>query len=107
MKFFVPGYENAGAAENLLDACARFTNSEIPTSRIYSVSFAHNGKAYEAIVGQPIDSYFQAGGPVFCILKRHNAYVICLHSRGVRSGEPILVGTASVSKTTHFDETNA
>ncbi len=91
------------AAEKLLDACAKFTSSKIPTPSIYCISFVYNGRELEAKVGNPIDAYFQAGGPVFCILERSDAFIICLDSRGVRRGEPILVGKESVVEIQPFE----
>lgn len=103
MKFFIPLVEEDAQAEGVIAAASRFTGHPIPSPRIYSIAYKHNGKSMKATVGESPNLYYHEEGPVICILGDETLYAVCTKNRGVGRGEPILVGRRSVLWVIHFD----
>ena len=93
MKFFIPAADSPEQAERVLAAVAQHVGYPVPSKRIYSVSYVHNGQAMTATVGEFPDPYYRAPGPVVCILETPTCLAVCTHGRGVGRGDgPIYVG---------------
>ena len=103
MKFFIPHAENDAQAERVLDSICKFVGSTVPARRVHMLHFKHNGKEFTVEVGKPAPTYYQEGEPVVIAIIPGDPYKICLPTRGVVSGEPILVGHNSVIEVWHFD----
>jgi hypothetical protein len=103
MRFFVPLAEDDAQAERVFAAIAESNHRPIPPTnkRLFRLTYKHNGKNYVAEVGQPINAYYGVGGPVVAIFGGE-PLLVCLATRGVNSGDPILVGVSSVSDIEYF-----
>lgn len=104
MRFFIPLASSDEEAESVLDSTAKFTGFPIPSPRIYSIAYRHNGIEMIATVGKEPNKYYQTAGPVIAILFRTGCYAICTANRRVLRGEPILVGEQSVSSVRRFED---
>ncbi|MCK4626329.1 MAG: hypothetical protein KAV00_13510 [Phycisphaerae bacterium] len=104
MKFFVPGAENNQKAVEVYDGIKKFVkktiSGDITDRKIYHVSFTHDGKPYEARIGEE-GPY--ASEPVIAILETSGIFLICTPNRGVLHGEPILVGKNDMIHVTDFE----
>lgn len=106
--FFVPDVTDAETAEGvwqgtrtgLSGAKGPLASWDITERRIYSISYTHEGKRLIATVG---DAEPRAGGQTVVVILESEAYLICTYDRGVRRGEPILVGRTEVERVTDFD----
>lgn len=104
MKFFMPAAEDQRQAESAYVAIAQFVAASLGVSRIWKLSWRHNGVDMNCEVGQPLPSYYQtAGEPVLAIFDCGNLYKICTPNRGGIRGEPILAGKGCDSHATYFD----
>lgn len=103
MKFFIPEAKNEEQAEKVYEDIKAFavqnTGWQIEDAKIFSIHYRHNGKEYNAEVGQ-MEHFI--GDYVIAILES-NAYLICTRYRGVIKGEPILVGKHEVLSIKYFD----
>lgn len=121
VEFFIPYIDDAKKAEEVWRAIERFLAETqgydgITDSRIFRLEYTHNGKEWEAQVGEPhpygqpatweyVPDYSdpKAGEYVVAILEMQGGpFLVCTHSRGVVRGEPILVG--GVHKVVYFDD---
>jgi hypothetical protein len=104
MKFFLPYTENEKEAESNLKSIEAFVHGTIPEPRIYRLIYRHNGKEMVAQVSDPADSYYKEGNQtVIAIIQAGAGYAVCLPSRGVINGDPIMVGLNFVSHIENFD----
>ena len=104
MKFFVPGARDADEAELALASMARFNGVPVPERRIYRLEFRHNGRVFSIEVGGWIPDYFDEGQQVVCaVLEGPLGLQICLPTRGVLRGSPILVSSESVISKEFFE----
>lgn len=103
MKFFIPFASDEAQGERVLNAVSEFTGFPIPSPRIYSLTYQHNGKEMIATVGDVVPGYYQEIGPVIAILYREGLFAICTRDRGVARGEPIYANAQSVLSVLHFD----
>jgi hypothetical protein len=105
MQFFIPHASDNAEAESVLKSVAQFVGAAVPTpeARIYRLSFSHNGRDFVAEVGKPIPAYYQEGNQLVVAIFSGEPFKICLPSRGVLRGDPILVGAKSVHSVEYFD----
>lgn len=104
MKFFIPFVDDEVKAEELILAASKYTFTTIPSPRIYSIEYSHNGKIMDAKVGKYPNNYYLVKEPVLCILGNDNTlYAICTWNRGVARGDPILVSPDRVYSIIPFD----
>ena len=104
MRFFIPLATSDEQAERVLAATAKFTGFPIPSPRIYSVSYTHNGEEMVATVGKEADPYYRAVGPVIAILATDTCFSVCTRDRGVARGDPIYVGRGPGMEVEYFEE---
>ena len=104
MEFFVPPASGPEEAESVLAAVAAFVGATVPPPdrRIRKLVFAHNGQRFTVEVGKPIPPYYREGDQeVVCILGS-DPLMVCLPTRGVLRGDPILVGASTVHRVDYF-----
>lgn len=95
--------QDPAQAEVFLESIARHLEVPLPERRIFRLVWKHNGIEYEAEVGKPAPAYFGEGEtPVEAILGA-TPFLICLETRGARSGSPIYAGDRSVRLIEFFD----
>jgi hypothetical protein len=103
-KFFIPAANDENQRDKVYDGIKKWatecTGWKIEDKKIYSLRYIHDGKWYEAQVGEP-DGLTKE--KVIAILKS-NAYLICTPNRGVIRDMPILVGPESAYDIKYFDE---
>ena len=103
MKFFVPRARTPERAEEIYAAIKMFAAQtlgwKISGRRIYSIEYFHNGKDGLAEVG----AITNVNGEEVMAILESNAFLVCTLNRGVRRGEPILVGIDEVSEVEEFD----
>ena len=105
VKFFVPGTENEGEAEELYENVRRFAVENcgpVTDRRISSIDFRDRGQLLHAQVGE-VDPI--TGEMVIVILETpgNQPYLVCTPNRGVLRGMPVLVGKGKVRVITDFD----
>lgn len=103
MKFFLPAADSPEQEERVLNAIADFTGFSIPSPRIYSLTFVHEGNIFTATVGERAPH--NEAGPVIAILEQPKSrlFAVCTQDRGVIRGGPILVGQAAVRELVRFE----
>ncbi|WP_043838376.1 hypothetical protein [Muricoccus aerilatus] len=103
--FFIPAAVNPEQAEKVLSAVAQFIREDVPPpeKRLFRISFTHNGKAFTAEVGKPLDRYYQEGDHLVVAILGTDPLKVCLANRGVVRGEPVLVGAWTVTSREFFD----
>lgn len=103
MRFFIPGVSSSDEAERLYEATRKFAESTmgrpIAQRRILRIRYKHDGKDFEAEVGQPCP---RIGETVMAILES-DPYLVCTMNRGVARGMPVLVGQNEVRHIDEFD----
>lgn len=105
MRFFVPHASGPEEAESVLASVAAFVGAAPPPPdrRIYRLTYTHNGRRFTVEIGKPIPAYYQEGDQeVICIFDG-DPFKVCLPTRGVVRGDPILVDSSSVHAVEHFD----
>ncbi len=103
-KFFIPEAKDLNEAEEVLEAVVKHTGLVIPSPRIYSVDYKHNGKPMRVAVGEPAPADYKAVGPVVCILGKHPLFGACTLDRGVARGGPIYIGAGDIFSMEYFDD---
>ena len=104
MKFFIPLTDDDVQAERVFGAIAEFNGATVPSKRIYSLTWTHNGETYSGAVGIPAPGYYGTGNePILAILDCGNLYKICTESRGGARGDAILVGKQTVVQRENFE----
>lgn len=105
MEFFLPFATTQEMCDNSYKAIRDFVSKECGASlsnrKVFSLSYKHNGKAYEAEVGKEDSGGL---GIVIAILfdESRSLYLVCTPNRGVIRGDPILVGQHSVISVRDF-----
>jgi hypothetical protein len=103
-KFFIPMAETSEQAERVYEATRRHISAPAQHSKIYALSWQHNGQAMTCRVGEPLPSYYRTGDDVVvAIFDAGNLYMICTAERGVLRGSPVLAGKDIQSHATYFD----
>jgi hypothetical protein len=106
MKLFLPAANDAAQAEQAYEGIRKFNADEMGATlsprRIYKVGGVHNGKRFEATVGQPFESFRE---PVITILldTSRKCYFICTPNRGVLRGMPYLSGSNEIDSVEDFE----
>ena len=105
MKFFIPHAENKEQENSVYKATKKFaketTGWDIKDRKIYHIRYRHNGKYYEAKVGEREEV---GGEEVIVILESEVTFLVCTANRGVVRGMPILVGREEIISITDFEE---
>jgi hypothetical protein len=110
MKFFLPAAKDAVQAEQAYEGIRKFNAEQMGATlsprRIYKVGGVHNGKRFEATVGQPFESF---GEPVIAILldTSRNCYFICTPNHGVLRGMAYLSGSNEMDSVEDFESTES
>jgi len=106
MEFFLPGStpETRDSVYAQIRAhIAQELDADLSARRIRSLSYTHNGKKFDAEVGE-----LESGGEgiVVAILfdQSRSLYLVCTPDRGIIRGGPILVGGHDVYAVSDFDQ---
>ncbi len=95
MKFFVPESETIEKSlevwETIRQHCEDFTQWEIEDTKIYSLVYFNEGNTYSVKVGEE----HPENGEIVQTIFESEAYLTCTHNRGVKAGDPIMVGNVS------------
>jgi hypothetical protein len=80
MKFFLPHASDDAEAEKVLSSVAQFVGATVPPhdKRIHKLLFTHNGSDFTAVVGEPMDAYYQGGAQRVIAIFGGEPYKICL-----------------------------
>ncbi len=104
MEFFIPKMENKDEESKLYDSIKKFaketTGRDIRDRKIYSIKWRHGREDCEAQVGE---IQHRQGEIVMAILESEAIYLVCTWNRGVRRGEPLLVGRQELLSITDFE----
>jgi len=106
MEFFIPEADDAAQADQVYEGTQRFVSesmgAELSDRRVYRINGVHNGRQFEARVGERFE---QAGELVIAILfdPRRNLYYVCTPNRGVAQGHPYLVGANDAGDVEDFE----
>lgn len=108
MKFFIPHVSGEAEAETVLAGIAQFVGATVPSpdKRVFRLSYRRNGRDFDVDVGKPIPPYYQEKAEEVIAILPGDPYLICLPTRGVVRGEPILVGASSVRGVVYFEVKN-
>ena len=103
MKFFVPNSETTEMSlevwESIRQHCKDYTKWEINDRKIYSLLYFHEGREQFVKIGEE----HQRSGEIVRAIFESNTYLICTLTRGVETGEPIMVGKGEVSDVEEFE----
>ena len=106
MEFFIPLADSDESRDQTYDGIKKHVGEEMGATfsdrRIYSISWNHDGKLYEAEVGK--DTRFN--GELVCAILYEpfrDLYHVCTINRGVLRGGPILAGAHAVKLTRDFE----
>lgn len=106
MKFFIPDAESKESESSVYNAIVEFaktqTGWEIGEKKVYRVSYRHNGKHYEAQVGE--EESRELGGEKVIAILESNTYLVCTPNRGVVRGAPCMVGLNEIISVEYFEE---
>lgn len=92
MQFFVPLTSNDEEAQEILEIVSEYINMPILEKKIYKVAYTEKGKEMTATVGEPVDPSYEEGDQlVAAIFGTPEKLSICLPTRGVVRGKPIIV----------------
>ena len=104
MKFFVPGIEDKGKAEEAWRAAKKFAEKtldwEISNRRIFRIYYRDKGKDVHLEVGQLSPDNRES---VLMIL-RSNTYLICTVTCGFLCGMPLLIGKDETWRVEYFED---
>lgn len=92
MKFFVPASTDNEQAERVYQSIREFVKEQgytINDSRIYSITFDHNGNRITDTVGEVSASN---GEHVVAIFDAGMVYLVCTLNSGVARGAPMMAG---------------
>jgi hypothetical protein len=124
VEFFIPHIPDPDYAEKIWQETRSFMglqgSRQVTDQRIFRLEYEHNGKQWEAEIGQPhpyghpvtswetdyVPDYDdpKAGQWVVVILENEGGpYLVCTQDRGVLHGEPIRVGLNEVREVVYFD----
>jgi hypothetical protein len=103
MKFFIPAAKDAAQAEDVYRGIVQFakltTSWQTTARRIFGIRYRHDGREYYSEVGKEDPRVHEL---VIAILESE-AYLICTFNRGVKRGEPVLVGKKEIVSITDFE----
>jgi len=95
MQFFVPESETLEKSleewEAIKQHCEDYTQTAIQDTKIYSLVYFNDGNTYSVKVGEE----HPENGEIVQTIFESDAYLTCTHNRGVKAGEPIMVGNVS------------
>lgn len=109
MKFFIPGAKDSKQAEEVYEATKTFASEQTgfkPSDRrIFHLSYRHEGRDYQAEVGQ---IHNRLSETVIAVLETSTiggqmVYLVCTPNRSVLRGEPMLVGSNEVKSIVDFE----
>jgi hypothetical protein len=83
MQFFIPNIKNKEKAEKVWKAAKQFAESQgfrVTNRRIEKISYFHDGKSIEAVVGE---RGIRQNEAVIAILESDICYLVCTYSRGI------------------------
>lgn len=104
MRFFVPLADSASAAESVYESVAAHVSASVQARRICSLEWHHQGHEMSCQVGGTLPSYYQTGiEPVIAIFDCGNLYKACTESRGVATGDGVMIGKHSVTRIVYFE----
>jgi hypothetical protein len=106
LKFFLPLAKGEKEAQEGYEAIIKFLKIQgiQPTNRkVYKLTFKHDGKPFEAMVGE---ANYLNREPVLAIFYENtrSLYYVCTPNRGVLGGMPILVGEHDVQTVEDFED---
>lgn len=106
MKFFCPMAKDAAESDRVYEATQKFVGesmgAKLSDRRIYRIRGVHNGKEFEAKVGE----HFERLGELVVIIlfdAERNLYYVCTPNRGVVRDMPYLVGGAEARHVEDFE----
>ncbi|WP_400263283.1 hypothetical protein ACFX5U_09595 [Sphingobacterium sp. SG20118] len=102
-EFFLPFHTGTVEdSEKVYASIKKFVSDQVGdiwSSRIFSISFTHEGKFNTCTVGEKTNV---VDDTVICILRNETLFFVCTPQRGVIRGMPILVGSHEVSNIEYF-----
>ena len=105
MKLFIPNAADEKQALKTYGDIKKFashtTGWDINDRQIYGVKYRHDGKDYEAWVGEKEKV---EGNEVIAILESRLNYFICSQYRGVEAGHPIMIDRNEVKEIVDFED---
>jgi len=105
MKFFLPPQKDEKLKNEAYDAIKKFaketTGWDITDRKIYNIKYRHEGKDYEAKIGE---RETRQGETVIAILESTVTFLVCTPNRGVIRGMPMLVGKEEIISITDFEK---
>ena len=114
MKYFLPPQKDEKLENKAYDAIKKFakettgwditdrtTGWDITDRKIYHIKYRHEGKDYEAKIGE---RETRQGETVIAILESTVTFLVCTPNRGVKRGMPILVGKEEIISITDFEK---
>jgi hypothetical protein len=107
MEFFIPHASSESEAESILASVAKFVGAAMPApeKRVFRLSYSHNGRDFVVEVGKPAPAYYREHEQEVIAILPGDPFLVCLPTRGVARGDPILVGASSVRRIEYFDVT--
>ena len=97
IKFFLPPQKDDKLENEAYDAIKKFaketTGWDITDRKIYHIKYHHEGKDYEAKIGE---RETRQGETVIAILESTVTFFVCTPNRGVKRGMPMLVGKEEI-----------
>lgn len=101
--FFMPGIDEAEAAEGIYSATAKNLYGEtVAERRIQRLDYEHNGQRYRAEVGEPDQRGEGVVMAIFGPSSPRNLYYVATLNRGVLRGGAIMIGAGEVRKVYEF-----
>lgn len=107
LDFFIPHADSQEQAERVYNVF--LMNSPLyplsdPDSRLFEVTFQHNGKDYVARVGCNIEEFPAFAGPVLAIIETTHLIYIHTQLRGGLSATPIYTPPETARGRLYFDD---
>lgn len=99
IKLFIPDFKEPDPIYSNIKKYLNSLGFFVSDSKIYSITFNHNGRTITETVGEISTSNNE---PVIAILRAENTYYTCTPNRGVIRGTPML--TSNVEKVVFFDD---
>jgi hypothetical protein len=107
MRFFLPGANNAEAAEKNYQLIVRhLTKSMGPVreQRYYAIYYKHNGKEQIATVGEPEPLTKEMVIAILRTERDNGPFLICTPNRGVARGHPVFADGGPDTRAIHFED---
>lgn len=104
MKFFIPEAKDKQQENEAYSSIKKFVSQQVGgdilDTKIYKINFKHDGKEYSATIGETTNFN---GEMAIAIFEADNLYLLCTLNRGVKRGDPILVGKNLDTSVIFFD----